>query len=353
MTSIAGIHNLYAFEDGDTLTPGMGVSIDKGYGLQQYWNPSLNDGEGGVVSTDFTKHPGTIYPQAYSSKAGDYIVPESQGQQWYYNNIGDNAGIIGSDGKVKPEYATLFAIGTIESNGKTFPCLKIIGNLANKNDYTDKYIYYKSTWRGRTFVCSQLIPIQAAIGDIYDILLNAEGADGTGDNVLSNDNDWIDWTANLQRAGESVKSGVEYTWQHLVNKVWEDLRSGDPGITINGNTIRIENSAVEGMEIFRSKAHYNNNDYLKVFNVTDIHDPYYIDDGCSVAGDSVREGEKVTFNPVVYDRSTGKPDTDTWTITYTLIAGDGSVIEDLDQTQINYDNILKYKGIKVRIEAKK
>ena len=44
--TFTAIDHLYAFEDGDVLTPAMGVSWvkpeDVGYGLQQYWNPTIN-----------------------------------------------------------------------------------------------------------------------------------------------------------------------------------------------------------------------------------------------------------------------------------------------------------------------
>ena len=47
------IKNLYGFEDGDCITPGMGVQIAAGYGLHQYYNTTT----GNVIQTDFTQHP--------------------------------------------------------------------------------------------------------------------------------------------------------------------------------------------------------------------------------------------------------------------------------------------------------
>ena len=152
MKSISAIHHLYAYEDGDTITPGMGIQIDAGYGLHQYFNPTTKK----VVATDFTEHPALLYPQAYSSKQGKIIVPETVGQQWYYNNISSEGAII-EDGAVKDKWASIFELTTVQSNGSTFPALKIKGNLASENDYTDKYIYYSSTSRGKAFTCQQLI----------------------------------------------------------------------------------------------------------------------------------------------------------------------------------------------------
>lgn len=43
MNSISAIDNLYTFDDGDTLTPGMGivwVNGETNVGLEQYYNPS-------------------------------------------------------------------------------------------------------------------------------------------------------------------------------------------------------------------------------------------------------------------------------------------------------------------------
>ena len=36
--NIYNIREIYAYGDGDCITPTMGVSIDPGYALAQYWN---------------------------------------------------------------------------------------------------------------------------------------------------------------------------------------------------------------------------------------------------------------------------------------------------------------------------
>ncbi len=345
MTSISAIRHLYAYEDGDTITPAMGVKIDAGYGLQQYFNTATKK----VVATDFTEHPAILFPQAYSSRQGKIIVPETTGQQWYYNNISTEGAIL-EDGAVKSKFSSIFELSSVVQNGQTFPALKIKGNLATESDYTDKYIYYSSTYQGKAFVCQQLIPIQAAAGDAYKVLISVEGESGSGDNVLSNDNDWIKYTADLQLAGQTV-SGATCAWQKLVDGAWQAL-SNVTGLTeVSGNTLKVYNAAVEGVEEFRCAVTYGGKTYYETVQATDIHDPYYIEDGCSVTGDAVKKGETVTFSPKVYDRSSGEVSTG-WTFSYTLTQrSDGSVITDVTVSALTYDNINRYGGINVRIEA--
>ena len=75
--TLSRIRHLYAYEDGDKIEARMGVAIDNGYGLTQYWDVNQNK----VVNTDFTQHPAVLYPLPYSSKIGRYVKPETQGQQ--------------------------------------------------------------------------------------------------------------------------------------------------------------------------------------------------------------------------------------------------------------------------------
>ena len=88
-----------------------------------------------------------------------------------------------------------------------------------------------------------------------------------------------------------------------------------------------------------------------MFQATDIHDPLYIEDGCNIVGDAVKVGETATFNPKVYDRSSGEISAG-WTFTYTLLKrSDGSVITDISVNALTYENIDRYGGVNVRIEA--
>lgn len=357
--NIRQVTHLYAYEDGDTITPRMGVSIDAGYGLQQYWDVVAKK----VIETDFTKHPATLYPQAYSSRTASIVVPEETGSGWYYNNPNSAAALIefDSEGKSTGTYEGLFEKTEVTVNGKTYPALKIVGNLANENDYTDKYIYYTSSYNGKAFTCQQLIPIQASAGSQYKILLSIEGEDGTGDNVLSNDNDWVKYTAYLQVNGQSVESGVAWKFYRMESGEWKELSStsGLYEIATSGNSasIKLYNAAVEGVELYKVAAEYNNEKYEDTFEATDIHDPYYIVDGCSIAGEAVQQGETVTYSPQIYDRSTGELAsgeyaTSKWKFTFSFISRKtGEKITTLTKDNLTYDNILATGGVAVVIEA--
>lgn len=347
---ITAIKNLFSFEDGDHITPAMGVDIDDGYGLHQYYNPTT----GNVEQTDFAQHPALLYPQGYSTKLGRIVVPSQTGYQWYYNNISDNSGILDSSGNVKSAYSSLFEKATKTLNGSTFPALRIKGNLvsAQLNDYTDKYIYFVGQYQGRQYTCQQQIPIHASAGDVYDLILSVTGEDGTGDNVLSNDNDWVEYSAYLQLSGSPV-SGASYAFQRLVNGAWQNIQGtqGLVEIPSNSNKIKIYQAYVEGVETFRVCATLGTKTYYKTFEVTDIHDPLYIDDGCNINGDFVKPGETATFNPKVLRRDNGQEETG-FTFSYILIKrSDNSVITDLTVAQLTYDNINLKGGIAVRISA--
>ena len=345
---ISSIKHLYGFEDGDTITPGMGVQIDAGYGLQQYYDPAT----GNVTATKFDEHPAILFPQCYSSKMGSIIVPETQGQQWYYNNISDNAGILDAGGAVKAAYQDLFAVQTITMNGSTFPALRIKGNLVNANnrDFTDKRIYYRSTYRGMQITCEQVIPVQSAVGDAYNILLSIVGDNGVGDNVLSNDNDWVQYTAYLQLAGNTVADAT-FVFQRNKGNGWTNI-TNQTGVTeISNNVLRIFEAAVDGSEMFRVVATLNNRQYIKTFEVTDIHDPLYILDGCTISGDTVKPGETAAFHPKVYRRDNGEEETG-FTFSYVIMRReDASVINNFGINELTYANISSVGGIIVRITA--
>ena len=352
--TISGIKHLYGFEDGDTITPGMGVQIDAGYGLQQYYDPATGE----VTATKFNEHPAILFPQCYSSKMGSIIVPETQGQQWYFNNISDNAGILDANGAVKAAYQDRFAVQTITMNGSTFPALRIKGNLVNANnrDFTDKRIYYRSTYRGMQITCEQVIPVQSAVGDAYNILLSIVGDNGVGDKVLSNDNDWVQYTAYLQLAGNTVQDAT-FQFQRNNGNGWVNI-TNQTGITeISGtaqglnNVLRLYEAAVDGCEMFRVVATLNNRTYVKTFEVTDIHDPLFIVDGCTITGDTIKPGETAAFNPKVYRRDNGEEETG-FTFTYTIMKReDASVITSFGINALTYDNITSVGGILVRITA--
>lgn len=350
MSTISAIDHLYAFEDGDTISAAMGISWangETGYGLQQYWNPTTKQ----VMETDFSKHPVLLFPQPYSSKRGSLVVPEQVGQQWYYGNISDEGGIL-QDGKVKSKFAALFEVASVEANGMSFPALKIKGNLATEADHTDKYIYYKSSYKGKAFTCQQLIPIMTAVGDSYQVTVNYVGESGNGDNVLSNDNDWCQIVATLSRSGSPVDGSASYKWQRLVGGKWTDLSSVKSVTEISANSLKVYNAAVEGIEVFRCVVTYAGKEYYGMAEVSDIHDPFYIEMGRSQSSNAVAVGGKVTYSPVVYDRSSGNPSSG-WAFSFAFTDSKGNVLSDITEKNLTYDNISKYDGVSVRLEATK
>lgn len=350
MTNLSAIDHIYAFEDGDTLIPGMGiiwVNGENNLGLQQYWNPSTNE----VIATDFSKHPALLYPRPYSSRMGNIVVPETTGQQWYIGNITEEGGIL-QDGKVKDRWKDIFEVTIVEANGMTMPALKIKGNIATKEDHTDKYIYYKSSYRNKTIICSQLIPIQESAGESYKVNISSTGADGSGDDVLSNDNDWVELTASLQRSGLAVTDGVTYKWQNLQTGTWKDVTSIEKMQEINGQVLKLYNAGVEGTELFRCLVTYNSKTYIGVKEVSDIHDPYYLDMGRNLPSQSVAKGQTVTYSPKVYERATGNLSTG-WSFIYGFTDNDGNELTDVSATTLTYENIKKHQCIAVSIEARK
>ena len=299
----------------------MGVQIDAGYGRTQYWDEQ----QGRVVNTDFTQHSPVLYPYPYSSKRGQYVVPATQGQQWYYNNPeSETAGILDENGNVKSAYAHLFEKVTpgINVGGATYPALRIKGNLCSANDLSDKHIYYKSTYNGKPFTCSQLIPVQTTVGDAKEILISITSDDGSGSTALSNNNSWIQLTAALQRAGSTIV-GATYQWQKLVNGAWVNVTNNPTVIEVNNATphiIKVYANGVDSEDIFRVAVTHEGVTSYKTQQLTDTSDIFYIFEGCSQAGDAVEEGVNVSFTPVVYDRRTNVPDTsNTWSFSFLLL----------------------------------
>lgn len=358
--TLSRIRNLYAYEDGDQIEARMGVKIDDGFGLTQYWDPNRK----AVVNTDFTQHPVILYPQPYSSKRGEFVLPERQGQQWYYNNPEtSSAAILGDDGQVKAAYADLFEIASILVSGKQFPALKIKGNLANENDLTDKHIYYKSTYGGKPFTCSQLIPIQTTVGDAIELVLTVTAQDGSGSTALTDTNTQVVIVPALLRAGTAITDNVTFQWQRFVAGEWQnvvhepsvrEIKTYSDGTTV----LKLFNAGVDCEEVFRCAAVYQGKTYYASIQVTDQADAYYIYDGCSQAGDAVEAGVNVTFQPVVYKRTGNIPDTDyQWKFSfflYNLVTG--AELVDFKKTNVNtytvqYETLEANKGVSVIISA--
>ena len=311
----SSVRHLFAYNNGDNITPGMGVQIDAGYGLSQFWDISARR----VTNTDFTQHPATLFPQGWSSRMGRFVVPE-QGSWFYGSPLGTALTFDASGNCTTTGLGSIFKLTTVVMNNLTFPALQIIGNLANENDLTDKHIYYTGTYQRMDFTCHQLIPIQVASADAYDILISVIGENGTGDDVLSNDQDWVKMIPSLQRAGTTVTDTVSYTWQRLINNVWTNIVSVAGMYTVDNtdHSLTVHNAGVEGVETFRCVATCNGKTYYKVKELTDVHDPLYIVDYCTHT-DSVAPGETAVFRPKVINRASNSEDTaNTWNFAYTL-----------------------------------
>lgn len=347
--NISAIDHLYAYNDGDNIIPDMGLmwaNGETGLGLQQYWDPTNNK----VIATDFSKHPALLFPKPYSSKSGTVVVPDTTGQQWYYNAITDEGGIL-SNGAVKDKYKNLFELTTVSQNGKTFPALKIKGNLATASDHTDKTIYYQSAYKKLTITCSKTIPIQESIGDTKKVLISTTGPDGSGDNVLSNKVDWVKFTPSLQLAGQTIAAD-KYVWQRYSEGAWKDITNTEKMTEIADNALTVYAAAVEGVDQFRCLVTSGDQTYIGVCEASDIHDTYYIFMGRNLASQAVGLGETVKYSPKVYDRSSGEESTG-WTFTYSFTDNGGNAVTDLTKDNLTYENIEKYGGIATRIEANK
>ena len=48
--------HLFAYNNGDNITPGMGVQIDPGYGLSQFWDISFLKEEAGSMVVRSVRH---------------------------------------------------------------------------------------------------------------------------------------------------------------------------------------------------------------------------------------------------------------------------------------------------------
>jgi hypothetical protein len=359
MNNVSKIKTLYAYEDGDTITPRMGVSIAAGHGLQQFYDSQTRV----VNNTDFSLFNPTLFPQPYSGRAGAVVEPDS-GYQWYLNSISDNMGILNEYGGVKAAYADMFTVTSVTMNQKHFPALVITDNLVKPSNSitTDIHIYFVGTYGGKQFVCEQVIPVQQVVGNAYQLLVSVEGANGTGDEVLSDDQDWIRYTASLQMmsSGTPIAEAV-ITFEHLGDNGWEAVtnQTGITEVDSQAHTLKLYEAAVDGSEQYRAKADYLGKTYYHVMNPTDEHDPYYIVDGCSINGDTVKKGETVTFSQKVYKRHNGPSEEDEdvtvsecWTFTYTLVSQrTGNTITAINQTGITYEKLVEYGGIAVRIQA--
>lgn len=345
--NVYNIRDLYAYADGDCITPTMGVSIDAGYSLAQYWNTT----EGKIVNTDFTKHNAKLYPQGYSSLEGKVIVPEAG--TWHIGSPTSTALTFDSSGKCTTSgYTSTFKVSTIVVNTTTLPCLVICGNLASANDLNTKHIYYVGEYNGMKFTCHQEILVQVAMADAYDIIVSTKGDSGDGDTVITNDSDWVQLSPYLIRGGVNV-TGASYSWEQMSNGAWVAITNKSGLTELSGNgVLKVYEAAVNGLEYFRVTATLGTTTVRKVIDIADTHDPYYLDDGCSTSA-GVKSGEEVTFTPKVYVRSTNQPDTqNNWKYAFTVTDKDGDVLMTANTSlRLSYDYI-KSSGGRVKVQTR-
>jgi len=323
---ISNIDTLYAYDDGDVITPGMGLSISAGHVLAQYYDPQTKKISSDSDFTIAANQP-TVYPTPFSAKAGTYVIPDATGQQWYLNNLdADSAGILDASGAVKSAYSALFTKTTYSVNGKTFPALKIKGNLCSATDLTSKTIYYKSVYEGKQVICKIDIPINVSVGTPYEVVISCVNEDGVNDSVIDSDSEYLDLTAYLSAANSEV-AGTSYKWQKLIGGTWTDLTTKNGLYTVgnSGKSLRVYDAGLDGIESFRPVITYNGQTYTKVTVLADTHDPFYIDMGRNISGQSIKKSETVTYTPKVYDRSSSTLQTG-WTFSFTATDNDGTVI---------------------------
>ena len=354
--TLSRIRHLYAYEDGDKIEARMGVAIDNGYGLTQYWDVNQNK----VVNTDFTQHPAVLYPLPYSSKMGRYVKPETQGQQWYYNNPETStAAILDDNGAVKAAFQDRFELATTTIDGTVFPSLKIKGNLAKADDLTDKYIYYKSTYNGKPFTCAQLIQIQSTTGEATELIISVESQNGVGSTALTNNNTWVRLTGHLLKAGTNIDGNATFQWQRFVGGSWVNVTNSPTIMELKGTQeLKVYTAGVDCEEIFRIACVCDGKTKYQTIQLTDQTDSYYIYDGCSNIGDAVEANTDVTFAPEVYTRTGNVPDTEyDWKFSffmYNIATGDELPEyskQNVTAYTVNYSVLQENKGVSIIISA--
>ena len=351
--NVSGIDTLYAYEDGDVITPGMGVSIASGHALAQFFNPST-----GLISSDsdFTvaANQPTIYPLPYSSKQGTYVIPNIEGQQWYYQNLqNENSAILDSSGNVKSTYSKLFQKTTYTLNGKSYPALKIIGNLCSSTDQVNKTLYYVSTVGSTQVVCKIDIPINVSIGTPYNVVISCVNSDGDNDTVMDVDGEYLKLTQQLN-TGNTEVSATGYKWQKLVGGAWTDISttSGVYAVSSNGKVLQVFDAGVNGVENFRAVCTLDGKTYYAVIPLSDTRDPFFVDMGRNTPNNYIRSNETVTYTPVVYSRSTQEKQNG-WSFEFTLTDEDQDTISTKTASSISISgtDIKEHGCIHVHIKA--
>lgn len=121
--------------------------------------------------------------------------------------------------------------------------------------------------------------------------------------------------ATLTRSGSPVDGSVTYKWQRMVGGQWQAVANVKAVTEVSSGSLKVFDTAVEGVEMFRCVATYAGSEYVGIAEVSDIHDPFYIDMGRSQASGAVAVGATVTYAPKVYRRDDGSLSTG-WTFRF-------------------------------------
>lgn len=353
MTNLSAIETLEAYQDGDVIIPGMGVALAAGQGLKQYFNPST-----GKCTPDWTiaANQPTIYPQSYSSSLGAFVVPDTEGMQWYYNNPEtDTAAILDGSGAVKASFADRFQKTTYTVNGKVFTALKIIGNLAASGSVNDKVLYFKSMFAGKLVTCKVVIPVEESVGSAFDVVVNVVNEAGVSDSVIDNDTEYLVLNSYLQDAGNPVEP-TSYAYERLTAAGYVTV-THVPGVTElsnGGKTLKVFESAVDGIEEYAAVLGYGGKSYRRSVALADTHDPYYIVMGRNTDSPLIKSDQTVTYTPSVRRRSDQAVQTG-WAFSYLTYKHDGTTVGNASGASFSIpgSTVEANKGINVKITANK
>lgn len=353
MTNLSAIETLEAYQDGDVIIPGMGVVLPAGQGLKQYFNPSTNK-----CTPDWTvaANQPILYPQAYSSSLGAFMVPETEGMQWYYNNPEtDTAAILDAAGAVKATFADRFQKTTYTVNSKTFTALKIIGNLAAAGSVNDKVIYFKSVFNGKLVTCKQVIPVEESVGSAFDVVVSVVNEAGVSDSVIDNDTEYLVLDSFLQDAGNAVEP-TSYAYERLTPTGYAAVThvAGVTELSNNGKTLKVFEAGIDGIEEYVAKLGYGGKFYRKSVTLADTHDPYYIVSGRNTDSALIKSDQTVTYTPSVRRRSDQVVQTG-WAFSYLSYKHDGTIVNNASGTTFSIPgtDVESNKGLNIKITASK
>ncbi len=190
---------------------------------------------------------------------------------------------------------------TYTVNNKTYPALKIIGNLASAGSLNDAVIYFKGTFNGMEVTCHGDIGVKESVGNLFDILINCVNEDGVNDTVIDNDSEYLVLTASLQDSGATVQASGAWSWLRATaaGLVAVTHTAGVTELSNGNRTLKLYDPAVEGTEEYFASVVHNSVTHRKGIQVSDTHDPFYINIGRSTPSNMVKEGDTVVYRPSV------------------------------------------------------